>query len=164
MPFVLAALGAAVLLLLGLAGCILPALPGPPLSWLGLVVVWAGRGFEAHTFGWPLVAILLGATVLVSVLDLMAPVIGARRYGASRWGTWGSIVGMLVGMFMFPPFGMIVGTFVGAFAGEMAAGQETRRSLRAAWGVFVGTMVGTVLKLIVSGVITWYAVVEMFAT
>lgn len=149
--------------LAGLAGCVLPALPGPPLSWVGLFVVWAARGFAPETFGTTAALVLLGVTVVVTVLDTLAPVLGAKRYGASKWGVWGSVVGMLVGMIWFPPLGMIVGTFVGALLGETARGRTTRQSLRAAWGVFVGTMLGIVVKLVVSGVIAWYVLREVFA-
>jgi len=152
---------AVVCVLLGLAGCILPALPGPPLSWVGLFIVWAARGFEPESFGATAALVLLGVTVVVTVLDFFAPMIGAKRYGASRWGVWGSVVGLLVGMIWFPPFGMIAGTFVGALLGETAHGRTTRQSLRAAWGVFVGTMLGIVVKLVVSGVIAWYVLREV---
>jgi uncharacterized protein YqgC (DUF456 family) len=107
--------------------------------------------------------VLLGVTVLVTVLDTLAPMLGAKRYGASKWGVWGSVLGLLAGMIWFPPFGMIFGTFLGALAGEFLRTRHTRRSLRAAWGVFVGTMVGIVLKLVVSGVIAWFVFVEVFA-
>ena len=70
---------------------------------------------------------------------------------------------MLVGLVWFPPFGMVVGTFLGAWIGETAKGRSGGRSMRAAWGVFVGTMVGIGLKLIVSGVIAWFVVREVFA-
>jgi uncharacterized protein YqgC (DUF456 family) len=147
----------------GFAGCVLPVLPGPPLSWVGLFVVWAARGFSPETFGTTAALVLLGVTVAVTVLDVLAPVLGAKRYGASKWGVWGSVGGMLVGMVFFPPFGMIVGTFVGALLGETAKGRTTAQSLRAAWGVFVGTMLGIVVKLAVSGVIAWYVLREILA-
>lgn len=161
--FVLWSLLAVVCVLGGLAGCVLPALPGPPLSYVGLFVVWAARGFEAKTFGAPTAWVLLAVTVAVTVLDTFAPMLGAKRYGASKWGVWGSVAGLLVGMIWFPPFGMIVGTFLGALAGELLRGQGTRRSLKAAWGVFLATLLGIVLKLAVSGVTAWFVFVEVFA-
>ena len=161
--FVLWSLLAVLCVLAGLAGCILPALPGPPLSYVGLFIVWAARGFEPRSFGPVTPWVLLGVTVLVTVLDTLAPMLGAKRYGASKWGVWGSVLGLLAGMIWFPPFGMIFGTFVGALVGEWLRTRHTRRSLRAAWGVFVGTMFGIVLKLVVSGVIAWFVFVEVFA-
>jgi uncharacterized protein len=161
--FVLWSILAVVCVLGGLAGCILPALPGPPLSYVGFFIVWAARGFEARTFGNVAPWVLLGVTIVVTVLDTLAPMLGAKRYGATKWGVWGAVVGLLVGIVWFPPFGMIVGTFVGALAGELLKGQSRRQSMRAAWGVFVGTMVGIVLKLAVSAAIAWFVFVEIFA-
>jgi uncharacterized protein len=161
--FVLWSVLAVLCVLAGLAGCILPALPGPPLSYVGFFIVWAARGFEPRSFGPVTPWVLLGVTVLVTVLDTLAPMLGAKRYGASKWGVWGSVVGLIAGMIWFPPFGMILGTFVGALAGEWLKSRETRRSMRAAWGVFIGTMTGIVLKLVVSGVIAWFVFAEVFA-
>jgi uncharacterized protein YqgC (DUF456 family) len=161
--FVVWAVLAVLCVLAGFAGCVLPVLPGPPLSWVGLFVVWAARGFEAYTFGTTAALVLLGITVAVTVLDVFAPMIGAKRYGSSKWGVWGSVIGLLVGMIWFPPFGMIVGTFLGALVGELLKGRTTPQSMRAAWGVFVGTVLGIVLKLTVSAVIAWYVVREVLA-
>jgi uncharacterized protein YqgC (DUF456 family) len=99
--------------------------------------------------------------VVVTVLDFVVPAAGARRYGASRAGVWGSVIGMIVGMIFFPPFGMLVGAFLGALVLEIAAGKTSDRAMRAAWGVFVGTMAGIVLKLAVSAAITWVFVREL---
>jgi uncharacterized protein YqgC (DUF456 family) len=161
--FVLWAVLSVLCVLAGFAGCILPVLPGPPLSYVGFLIVWAARGFEARSFGSVTPWVLLAVTLFVTVLDVFAPMIGAKRYGSSKWGVWGSVVGLLVGMIWFPPFGMILGTFLGALLGELAKGQTTRRSMRAAWGVFVGTMLGIGLKLVVSAVIAWFVFVEVFA-
>jgi uncharacterized protein YqgC (DUF456 family) len=161
--FIVWAILAVLACLVGLLGCVLPILPGTPLSWAGLFVVWAARGFDARSFSDTTVWVLLGVTAVVTALDFVAPTIGARRYGATRWGTWGSVVGMLVGAFMFPPFGMILGAFVGALAAELLGGQATRPALRASWGTFVGTMLGTFVKVAASGVILWYVLVEVFA-
>jgi uncharacterized protein YqgC (DUF456 family) len=161
--FFLWAVLAIVLVLLGVAGCVLPALPGPPLAWVGLFVVWAARGFEPRAMGEAVPWILLGATVLVTAIDVLLPFVGAKRYGATKAGMWGSVVGMLAGMIWFPPFGLIVGTLVGAFAGEWIRGRASGESAKAAWGVFVGTMVGIGLKLAVCGAIAWFVVAETLA-
>lgn len=161
--FILLAIVGVLLVVAGLLGCILPVLPGPPLSILGLLALWAGRGFEAHTFGAGLFIALLAAVVVVTVLDYLVPLWGAKRYGASKAGVWGAAIGMIAGIFFFPPFGMLVGTFLGAAAGELAAGREGGAAGRAAWGVFVGTMAGIVLKLACSGVVTWYFFVELLS-
>jgi uncharacterized protein YqgC (DUF456 family) len=161
--FAVWAVVAILLVLLGFAGCVLPALPGPPLAWAGLFVVWAARGFEPHGMAPSVPWILLGATVLVTAIDVLLPFWGARRYGATKAGMWGSVLGMLAGMIWFPPFGLILGTLLGAFAGEWIRGRATGESARAAWGVFVGTMVGIGLKLAVCGAIAWFVAKEVFA-
>jgi uncharacterized protein YqgC (DUF456 family) len=145
----------------GLVGCVLPILPGPPISYVGLLVLWGVRGWDAGTFGLTAVLVLGALTVLVTIVDTIAPVIGAKRYGASKAGVWGSILGMLVGMIWFPPFGMLAGAFLGALAGEWLIGQTDGKAMRAAWGVFVGTMAGVVLKLAVSIAIAYVFVREL---
>ena len=136
----------AVFLLAGLAGCILPVLPGPPLAYLALICVSIAQDWEAFS---PLFLIGWGVgAALVTAADMVVPVWGARRYGASKAGIWGAILGMLIGTFFFPPFGLILGAWIGALAGELAAGKRASRAIYASWGVFVGTMAGVVLKLV----------------
>jgi uncharacterized protein YqgC (DUF456 family) len=153
----------AVLVVAGLVGCVLPVLPGPPLGVAGLVLLWLARGWEAATFGGLEVAILAALAVGVTVPDFVLPAIGAKRYGASKSGVWGSVLGMIVGMFTLGPFGMLIGAFLGALAFEVISGKESGPAMRAAWGVFVGTVAGIVMKLAVSGAITVFFVREVFA-
>jgi uncharacterized protein len=143
------------LLLAGFAGCILPMLPGPPLAYVALFCVTIDRGWGAFSV---LELVLLGAlTAGVTVVDTLLPVMGAKKYGASRAGVWLSVAGLLVGMFVFPPFGFLLGAFVGALLGELLAGKGAG-AVRPAWGVFVGTLAGTGLKLAACAVIAWYFV------
>ncbi len=158
----LSALGA-LLLLAGFMGCVLPVLPGPPLSFCGLLLLYGSKGWAAATFGPTTLLVLGGAAILVTILDLVTPIWGAKRYGASRAGILGSVAGMILGMIFFPPFGMILGAFAGALAGEMIEGKRGAEASRAAWGVFLGTVAGIILKLTVSGVITFYWVRELLA-
>ncbi len=149
MDLLLILLGAG-FLLAGVIGCVLPVLPGPPLSFLGLLLLWAARDWQAGTFTGTHVLVLGVLAALVTALDLLLPVWGAKRYGASRTGLWGSVLGMFVGIFFIPPFGLLVGAFLGALGGEFLAGKGERDALKAAWGVFVGTLAGIGLKLAVS--------------
>ena len=149
------------LLLTGLVGCILPVLPGPPISYAGMILLWWARDWQAESFGWPAMIVLGLLTVIVTVLDFVVPAWGAKRYGASRSGVWLSLLGMLVGMVFFPPFGMLVGAFAGALAGELMAGRREGEAARAAWGVFIGTMVGVWLKLVVSLAMLVIYVIEL---
>jgi len=146
--------------LVGLAACILPVIPGPPLSFLALIILSFAKNWEP--FGSTFLIIMAGLTILVTLLDYVVPVAGAKKYGASKSGVWGSIIGMLTGLFFFPPWGMVIGAFVGALAGEIVIGKEGKKALRAGWGAFVGTIVGIGLKLALSGVMLYYYVKEMF--
>lgn len=105
---------------------------------------------------------MAGLTILVTILDYVVPAGGAKKYGASKSGVVGAMTGMLIGVFMFPPWGMIMGALIGAFAGELLAGKKGRKALQAGFGVFVGIMVGTGLKLAFSGTILFFYIKQMF--
>lgn len=146
------------LLILGLAGCILPVLPGPPLNYLALLLLHftASHQFtEKFLIIWGIIA------AIVTLLDYFIPVWGAQKFGASRPGIWGSIIGLLAGLIFFPPFGIIVGPFVGAVIGELLSGKDSRLALKAGFGSFVGFLTGVLLKLIASGMMTWYFFTEL---
>ena len=97
-----------------------------------------------------------------TVLDYVVPAAGARKYGASKFGTWGSILGLLIGLVAFPPLGMFIGGFIGAVIGELLAGRAGGKALRAGWGVFLGNLAGIGLKMAFSGVMIFFYVKEMF--
>lgn len=142
---ILLAVCSILLALAGLAGAVLPVLPGPILSLLGLVVFALGHGGQAITWGILATMGLLAAVLMV--LDYVVPAAGARRFGATRAGIWGSIIGMAVGFFIMPGWGIILGALAGAVVGELMAGQSRGAALRAGWGVFVGNLFGMGLKL-----------------
>ena len=142
--------------ILGIAGCILPFLSGPPFNFLGLILLSIAKDWKP--FSATLLIVMGVLTALTLVLDYAMPLAGAKRYGASKRGFWGSLIGMFAGMFFFPPFGLILGAFLGAVAGELSAGKNRSAALRAGWGVFVGTIAATVLKLIASGIMTFFFV------
>ena len=143
-----------VLIILGLIGCIVPALPGPPLSFIAILILAMVQGFvEPLTSN--MIIIMAFITVVVTVLDYVVPAAGAKKYGASKWGIWGSVGGMIVGILFFPPLGIIVGAFLGAVGIEMLTGKDTKNALRAGWGVFMGTLFGTILKLTASFYMTY---------
>ena len=147
-----------ILLLAGLAGCVLPALPGPPLSYIALLLLhFTGKHQLSNKF----LIIWLIITAVVVILDYMVPVWGAKKFGASKRGVWGSIIGVVLGLFIFPPFGIIIGPFLGAVIGEMTTGKETGTALKAGFGSFAGFMTGMLLKLVASGMMTWYFFKEL---
>ena len=144
----------------GFVGCILPILPGPPLSFMSLLLLSFAKDWKP--FSPAFLMIMGGLTVLVTILDYLVPAAGAKRYGATKFGVWGSILGLLVGFFVFPPFGLFLGGFAGAVAGELLAGRAGREALRAGWGSFVGYLAGMGLKLALSGTMLFFYIKEMF--
>lgn len=102
----------AILVLLGLVGSILPVLPGPPLSFIGLLIFALVCNFSPPLTP-TLIIIILIISIAVTVVDYFIPLIGAKKYGASKWGIYGSIGGMIIGAF-FSPFGVLLGALVGA--------------------------------------------------
>ncbi|MGY1424606.1 DUF456 domain-containing protein [Lysobacter sp. A289] len=135
---------AALLVLVGLAGTVLPALPGVPLMFAGmLLAAWAGN-FEQ--VGWWVVVVLGVLTVLSIAVDLLATAMGAKRVGASRLALVGAVVGTLVGLF-FGIIGVLAGPFIGALVGELIHGRQVRQAARVGFGTWLGILVGTVLKV-----------------
>jgi uncharacterized protein YqgC (DUF456 family) len=151
---------AGLLVLVGLAGTVLPALPGVPLVFVGLLVAAWTDGFERVSWGWLL---LFGVLTLVSMaVDLWASALGAKRVGASRKAIIGAMLGTFGGLFL-GPIGLLAGPFVGALAGELLH----RRSLHArhlgdaakiGFGTWLGLLLGVVLKLAIA-----FAMLGLFA-
>lgn len=138
---------AGILILLGLAGTILPILPGIPMMFGGmLLAAWAG-GFQRIPV-WVLV--LLGVLAALSLLfDFLAGSFGAKRYGASRAAVWGAVIGTVFGIFFGIP-GLIFGPFVGAMAGQLVSGSDTEHAARVGVGTWVGLLIGTASKLAIA--------------
>jgi uncharacterized protein YqgC (DUF456 family) len=139
------------LMILGIAGCLLPLLPGPPLSYLGLIAIHLTSKIDFSSKFFVLWGIII---VLVSILDYLIPIWGTKFFGGSKYGVWGSMAGLLAGLFL-PPVGIIVGPLIGAIAGEMLAG-NSRNALKAGLGSFIGFLAGTVVKLLVSLIMLYY--------
>ena len=142
----------------GLIGCLLPFLPGPPLSFVALLIMQlhSDPPFTAK-FLW----IWAGITVVVSILDYVIPLYGTRRFGGTSYGIWGCTIGLIVGLF-FPPLGLIIGPFAGAFVGELVGNSNTDQALKAAWGSFVGFLFGTLLKLVACLVMFYYLITSLW--
>lgn len=134
-------------MLVGLIGCIVPGLPGTPIAYAGL---WIAQATERVDFSWQVLLIWGIVTIVVSVLDYVVPALGTKKFGGTRWGVWGSTIGVFIGLF-FGAVGVIVGPLVGAILGELLGGKKMAEALRAGWGSFIGLLCGTVLKLICCG-------------
>jgi len=145
---------AGILLIVGFLGCIIPVIPGVPLSFIGIVVLHLSAKVEFTSqflIGWGI------AVIVVQLLDYIIPIWGTKKFGGSKFGIWGSMLGMIVGIF-FGPWGIILGPFVGAVIGEIMAGKTSADAIRAGFGAFVGFLLGTLSKLIVAGFLMYYYV------
>ncbi len=156
---------AIILGVVGIIGSIAPALPGPPLSWVGLLLlyIWGGG---ANGAGEPLstsfLLIWLAIVVVVSILDYIVPAWFTKATGGSKAGSWGAMIGLFVGL-VYPPIGMILGSLLGAFLGEFLFAQKgTAASVKSAFGAFLGFLFGTGIKLICSAVMLFYIFVYAF--
>jgi len=148
------------LILGGLIGCVVPGLMGPPFSFLALILLsWAKKWEPFSTRFLILMALLTAAAVAV---DYVLPALGAKKFGASKAGIWGALAGMVAGLLFFPPFGLIAGAFLGALVGEILSGKQSRQALKAGWGVFAGLMLAMLLKLLASGIMTFYFIRALF--
>ncbi len=148
-----------ILMLLGIVGCIIPVIPGPPLSYIGILML---HFTDKAQFSTKFLIFWAAVAVIVTILDYVVPAWGTKKFGGSRRGVWGSIIGLILGIIFFPPLGIIIGPFAGAVIGEMTGGKKSSEALRSGFGSFIGLLVGVLLKLIVSGWLTWYFVVELF--
>ena len=133
------------LILLGAIGVIFPFLPGVVLGWPGIL----SFGFVNNSFfiDAKMISIFLGFTLLTLILDLAVPAIGAKKYDASRYGIAGSFLGLLFGVSLFGPFGIVIGPFVGALAGEMIKGRDPEEAMQSAKGTLIGFLAGSAIKL-----------------
>jgi uncharacterized protein len=143
-----------ILVIVGIAGSLLPLLPGPPIAYLGLLLqqLRPEKPFTG-TFLW----IWAGIVVVSLVLDYLIPIWGTKKFGGTKYGAWGCTLGFLAAFWM-GPLGIIIGPFVGAFLGEMLAGQNSQRSFKAAVGSFVGFLLGSFLKLMICFFMLYYII------
>ena len=172
MDILLIVLGA-ICLLLGLIGCVAPVLPGVPLSYLGLLLL---HFTDRVQFSWQFLLVWGVVVVVIQILDYFIPAWGTKKFGGTKYGVWGSTIGLFVGLFM-GPLGIVVGPFIGAVLGELiyfnrhpqTTLSETEqnkntnfnRALRAGLGSFIGLLTGTLIKVICCGVMIAYFVKEL---
>ncbi|MCB8964497.1 MAG: DUF456 domain-containing protein [Bacteroidales bacterium] len=152
---------AIILLILGFLGCIMPIIPGPPLSWLGLLAAYFTKywGNAGNILLWTGVLALA-----VTIIDYVLPIWVTKKMGGTKRGIWGATIGLAVGVFLLPPFGIIVVPFVGALLGEYSNKHSETKSnpWRSATGSLLGFLLGTGLKFATSGIIAYHFVVEIF--
>ncbi len=143
------------LILIGIIGAFIPVLPGPPLSYAGMIIIHLSDKVSFH----PNTLIYLGIIALIiTLVDYILPIIGTRTSGGSRHGVVGASIGLLIGIIFFPPFGIVIGPLLGAFLAEIINKQPSDVAIRSAIGSFLGLMFGVVLKLIISTLIGWFSI------
>lgn len=134
-------------MVVGIFGSFLPVLPGPGLSWLGILLLYFT---DAVPINYWILAITLVITIIVSVLDYLIPAKGTRRFGGSSYGVWGTNIGLVAGIFAPIPFGFIIGPFVGALVGELIYNStDHKRALKAATGSFIGFLASSFMKFVI---------------
>lgn len=149
---------ASILMILGIAGCILPALPGIPLNYAGIILLQlTSKAQFSHKFliAWAIIV------ALVQIIDYYVPIWGTKKFGGSKYATRGSTIGIILGLFFFLPWGIIVLPFVGAIIGELIAGKNFEIALKAGLGAFIGFIAGTLMKLTVALILTFYFIKEI---
>ncbi|MFA5667953.1 MAG: DUF456 domain-containing protein [Balneolaceae bacterium] len=136
---------------IGLIGSFLPVIPGLPFSYLGLIILQLTLAPFSATF----MLVWLAIIILLMVLDNVLPTWGTKKLGGTPYGIWGSILGLLVGIF-FPPIGFVLGPLIGAFVGEIIGGNNTDKALKSALGSFAGFMAATGMKVMAASVMAYY--------
>ena len=150
--------------IVGIIGSVVPGLPGPPMSWVGMLLVFfAGKAGERPApMSIKTLLIWLGITVLVTVLDYVIPVKTTQLTGGHKAASTGAILGLIVGMIV-PPVGIILGSLLGAFLGELMVNDKGMwPAFKAGAGAFLGFLLGTGLKLVTSGVMAWLIIKYAF--
>jgi uncharacterized protein YqgC (DUF456 family) len=145
-----------IFLILGIIGCLVPVLPGPPFSFLAIIMLHLSKfgDFSSTTL------IILGAiAAIVTLLDYVVPVWGTRKFGGTKYGARGATVGLVIGLFLGPA-GIIIGPLIGAFVGEMIFRDDINYALKAGFGSLLGFLAGIGLKLAASFIMTFYFVKE----
>jgi uncharacterized protein len=141
-----------ILMLGGIAGSVLPFLPGPPLCFIAL---WIQQFQMTPPYTSDFLWTWAGITAAVTVIDYFIPVYGTKKFGGTKAGMWGCMIGLVAG-FWLGPLGIILGPFIGAFIGELIANSDSSQAFKAAVGSFLGFVAGTLLKLISCFVMGYY--------
>jgi hypothetical protein len=148
-----------ILLLAGIAGCIFPFLPGPPLAYGSLILLQIST-YKPFTENFLVIWALVTTSVVIA--DYYIPIWGTKKFGGTKGGVWGATVGLIVGIFFFPPLGLIIGPFIGAFAGEIINKQDSNKAFRSAIGSFIGFVAGTLMKLGITVVMGYYFITALW--
>lgn len=137
-----------ILVLLGIIGSFLPVLPGPLTGWLGLLLLHLT---SVVPMNWTYLGITLAIAILIWILDYIIPAIGTKRFGGSKYGVYGTTIGLIIGLLSPIPFGILIGAFLGAFIGELLYDKSDKnRAFKASVGSFIGLLASATIKFGVS--------------
>jgi len=143
-------IGVGCLLLLGVIGSIIPILPGPLLSYIALLLYhFSINRIEDDSLIWMGIAV-----IVISILDYFLQIYGVKQAGGGKYAIRGSVVGILLGVFLFPPFGILIGAFIGAFIGAKI--EMENNAVKIAFGALWGFIIGTILKLCFSIYVVYF--------
>ncbi|MEW6052966.1 MAG: DUF456 domain-containing protein [Nitrospirota bacterium] len=134
-------------------------MPGPPLSYAGLLLL---QFTSTHPFSTKFLLIFATLTILVTLLDFVIPVYGTKKLHGSKYGIWGSALGLVIGLVFFPFAGIIFGPLLGAFIGELITGKKIGKAVKSSFGSFLGFITGTAAKLFLSFVMAYYFFMNVF--
>jgi|Deesub1362A_J573_1020465.scaffolds.fasta_scaffold01627_6 hypothetical protein len=146
---------------LGIIGCVLPILPGPVLAYAGLLLFELS---STHPFTLNFMIVFAILTILVALLDYLIPVYGTKILKGTKYGIWGSAIGLIIGAMVLFPVGIILGPIIGALGGELIGGRPLKEAFIPAIGAFVGFMTGTFLKLALTGIMGYYYFKEVYVS
>lgn len=157
MEYILITLGI-ICMVVGVLGCIVPMIPGPPIAYLGMLCF---QFTEMYTFTTGAL-ITWGVVVALSVvLDYIIPIIGTKFFGGSKWGSWGCVIGTFVGL-VAGPVGVVVGPFIGALVGELMGKKPFDEALKSAFGSFIGFLFGTLMKIAICAYFIYVLIVAIW--
>ena len=130
---------------LGIIGSFLPVLPGPITSWIGLLLLHLTKVVPQN---WTFLGITLAIAVLIFILDYFIPAMGTKRFGGTKYGVYGTTIGLIVGLFFIPvPLGILIGAFFGALIGELLYdSKDTSRAIKASFGALLGFLTSATIK------------------
>jgi uncharacterized protein YqgC (DUF456 family) len=149
------------LMTVGMVGTVIPLLPGTTIIFAAAVIHRVAMG-EQHSVGWWTLGGLLILTIISHVLDITSGSLGAKKFGATRWGALGGLIGTIAGMFFFP-WGLLLGPVLGVLAGELIAGQKLILAGKSTWGTVLGTTAGIIANGMIGVVmICWFLVAALW--
>ncbi|HEX3012383.1 MAG TPA: DUF456 domain-containing protein [Syntrophomonadaceae bacterium] len=134
------------LLLTGIAGTVIPFIPGVPLVFIGIAAYGWYEGFHLITPKY--LAVIASLTVLSMIMDYVSSLLGAKFFGSSKKGTLGALIGTFLGLFFFPPLGIFVGPLAGAVIGEILAGSDVNKAFKVGLGTAAGLFSGMIFNLV----------------